>query len=197
MARYGIVGKKAYGVQVGACRKLAKEIGRDHELAVALWDTGWYEARLMTAFLGDPAEVTVKEADHWARTCENWADCDTICFALLDRSRHALALITKWSKAKGEFHKRCAFALLASAALHDKGSPDAPYAKTLALIAREAHDERNFVKKGIVWALRGVAGRSPALKKQAIALATRLSKSADSTERWVGLTTLRELKKTR
>ena len=194
MARFAIPADRAFGIPVGDLRKYAKSLGRNHELAAALWDTGWYEARLLAAFLAEPARVTPAEMDRWCRDFDNWATCDTACFHLFDRTPHAWRMIKAWSKRKDEFEKRAAFALLASIALHDKQAADEPFADCLPLIERAATDERNFVKKGVVWALRGVGGRSPALHAAAISLAQQLATSDDPTSRWVGSTTLRELR---
>ena len=194
MARYAIPSDKAFGVAVGDMRKLAKELGRNHELALALWDTGWYEARMMASFLDDPARVTPAQMERWCRDFDSWAICDTVCFHLFDRTPHAIRKIAQWSNRRNEFEKRAAFALLASLALHDKQAVDEPFFECLPLIERAAADERNFVKKGVVWALRGIGGRNAVLHAAAVSLAQRLAESADATARWVGKTTLRELK---
>lgn len=191
--RYGIVTAKAYGVPMGLIQQLGKRLGRDHDLAQALWATGWYEARLLTAYVDDPARVTAAQMDRWARDFDNWGVCDTLCFALFDRTPHAWRKVEQWSRRRDEFVKRAAFALLASLALHDKQSPDAPFRRSLALIERAAGDERNFVKKGVSWALRAVGRRSVALNDEALTLARRLAASDDPAERWVGKDAAREL----
>lgn len=193
MGRYGIVAAKVFGVSVGDLRRYAKRLGRDHDLAIALWDTGWYEARLLAAFVDEPARVTAAQMDGWAREFENWADCDTVCFHLFDRTPHAWRKVSSWSRKRGEFVKRAAFALLASLALHDRTTGDARFLASLAAIETAASDPRNFVKKAVSWALRGIGGRSPALHAAAIELAGRLAVSADPVERWVGRDALRDL----
>jgi 3-methyladenine DNA glycosylase AlkD len=72
-------------------------------------------------------------------------------------------------------------------------APDERYLQGLKLIEREAHDERNFVKKAVNWALRSIGKRSPALNKEAVAVARRLAAREDSASRWVGKDALREL----
>ena len=193
--RYGIWTDKAYGVSVGELRKLAKEIGKDHAFAQALWDHGWYDARMLATMVDDPMLVTPAQMDTWCRDFDNWAIVDTACFVLFDKSPHAFAKIKQWAKRKPEFEKRAAFALLASVALHDKKSADAPFLQCLALIRAAANDERNFVKKGVSWALRGIAGRSTALRDAAIDLAEELAESEHATERWVGKDALRDIKR--
>ena len=193
MARYGIVAKKIYGVSVKDLRAFAKQYRGDHELALQLWDTGSHEARMLAAFIDDPAAVTSAQMDRWARDFENWADCDTTCFHLFDRSPLAWRKVELWSTRRSEFVKRAAFALLASLALHDRETGDARFLTALPLIEREAHDDRNFVKKGVSWALRSIGHRNARLRKAAIKVAERLAKSKDASERWVGKDTLRDL----
>jgi 3-methyladenine DNA glycosylase AlkD len=193
MARYGIVAPKAFGVSMADIQRLAKQLGRDHELAAALWATGWFEPRMLTAFVDDPALVTAAQMDRWARDFDNWAVCDTLCFKLFDRTPHAWKKIEQWCRREEEFVKRAGFALLASLALHDKAAPDAPFLKSLRLIERGSVDERNFVKKGVSWALRAVGKRNPRLRSGALALARELAASQQPAARWVGKDALRDL----
>ena len=191
--RYGITAAKAFGVSVGTIQQLARQLGTDHDLAAALWATGWYEARLLAAFVDDPARVTPAQMDRWARDFDNWGICDTVCFKLFDRTPHAWRKIEQWSRRRDEFVKRGAFALLASVALHDKRGADAPFLASLSLIERAAADERNFVKKGVSWALRAVGRRNRELHTAAVELAGRLAGSAEPAPRWIGKDALREL----
>jgi len=193
MARYGLPMDRAMGVPVGSIQKLGKRIGKDQRLAAALWQTGWYEARMLTAYVGDAAALTPAQMDRWCRDFDNWGICDTLCFALFDKSPHAWKKVHAWAKKKDEFERRAAFALLASLAGHDKQATDDQFLKTLPLIEKAASDERNFVKKGVSWALRGIGHRSLALHAEAVSLATRLSQSGDATERWLGKDVLRDL----
>lgn len=193
MARYGLVAKHVFGVSVADIQQLAKRYGRDHALALALWVSGWYEARLLAAFVDEPARVTSAQMDRWAREFENWGDCDTVVMHLFDRTPHAWKKVALWSGREPEFVKRAGFALIASLALHDKTAPDAPFAAALRLVAREAHDERNYVKKAVNWALRAVGSRNLALHARAVALATTLAASSEPTPRWIGKDALRQL----
>jgi 3-methyladenine DNA glycosylase AlkD len=195
MARYGIVAKHAFGVPVGTLHQLRDEIGRDQTLSLALWKTGCYEARLVAAFIGDPERVTRAQMNAWAKGFENWGDCDTVCFHLFDRSPHAWAVAPKWAASPSEFVRRGGYVLMACLAQHDKEADDEQFLPFLALIETGAGDERNFVKKGVNWALRSIGRRSPSLNKSATAVAKRLAKSEESAPRWVGKDALREFAK--
>ena len=120
MARYAIPSDKAFGVSMADMKMLAKRLGRNHELAAALWDTGWYEARMLAAFVDEPARVTPAQMDRWCRDFDNWAICDTACFPLFDRTPHAWRKVEQWSRRRDEFVKRAAFALLWGLTVHDK-----------------------------------------------------------------------------
>ena len=193
MARYGIVATMVYGVSVGDLRDKAKELGRDHDLALALWESGWYEARMLAGFVDEPAKVTPAQMDRWAKDFDHWAVCDHLCFHLFDRTPHAWSKIGKWSTNRNEFIKRASFALLSGVALHDKKAPDKPFVDSLPLIEAAASDNRNFVKKGVSWALRTIGHRNAALHSMATDTATKLASSSDATERWIGKDTLKDL----
>jgi 3-methyladenine DNA glycosylase AlkD len=193
MTRYAIPNDHALGVKMRDIQKLAHRLGRDHALAEGLWKTGVYEARMLCAYVDELEKVTPARMDRQARDFDNWAICDTLCFALWVRSPHAFAKIRKWSGQRAEFVKRAAFALLASVALKDRRASDAEFLRCLPLIEKAAEDERNFVKKGVNWALRGVGRRSAALNKAAIALARKLADRSEPAPRWIGKDALREL----
>lgn len=195
MARYGIRARRAFGVSMGTMKPLAKRLGKDHALALALWKTGWFEARMLAALIDDPRRVTRGQMNAWTAGFENWADCDTTCFHLFDKTPFAWEKARQWSASPREFVKRAAFALMASLALHDKAAPDARFRAMLPLIERAASDDRNFVKKGVNWALRAIGERSVALNAAAVTVARRLAESAEAAPRWVGKDALRQLER--
>src|SRR6478735_1325421 len=195
LLRYGITAPKSFGVKMGPIQQLAKKLGTDHALAEALWKTGWYEARLLCAYVDDPAQVTSAQMDRWMKEFDNWGITDTLCFKLFDRTPYAWAKIRKWSREKGEHQRRAAFALLASVALHDRKGPDAPFLASLALIEKASTDERNFVKKGVNWALRAIGTRGMTCKGAAKELAERLAESKSPSAKWIGKDALREFKR--
>ncbi|WP_164017557.1 DNA alkylation repair protein [Pyxidicoccus trucidator] len=193
MAGFAIPSDKAFGVAMRDLKALGKKLGPNQELALALWETGWYEARMLTSFVGDPARVTAAQMDRWCKDFDNWAICDAMCFNLFDRTPHRWAKVTQWSSRRNEFEKRTAFALLWSLTVHDRHADDEAFLRGLALIEREADDERHFVKKAVNMALRAVGKRNRALNAAAVAVARRLADSEQAAARWVGKDALREL----
>lgn len=197
LSRYGIVtSDRVIGVPMGAIQTVGKSFGRDHALAAALWDTAVYEGRLLCAYIDDPALVTPEQMDRWARDFDNWGTCDTLCFALFDRTACAFEMVDRWADDEAEFVKRAAFALLASLALHRKSEADEPFLARLTLIEAAGGDGRNFVKKGVSWALRAVGGRkSSILRTAAREVAERLAGSTDKSARWIGKDALKAFDK--
>lgn len=193
LLRYGIVAPKAFGVPVAVLKRRAEALGRDHALAAALWRSGWYEARLLAAFVDDPARVTAEQMERWLRDFDNWAVCDTVCFHLFDRAAPAWGKVARWARRRAELEKRAAFALLASLALHDREAPDARFVAALALVEGAAADGRNFVRKGVSWALRVVGRRNAALHAEALTLARRLAAAEAPSARTTGREASREL----
>lgn len=193
LTRFAISTSQAYGVSMANMKQLAKQLGRNHELAAALWDTGWYEARTLASLIDDPECVTPAQMDRWCRDFDNWAICDTACFALFDRTPHAWRKVEQWSRRNDEFIKRAAFALLWGLTVHDKHADDQPFLNALSLAEKAADDERNFVKKAVNMALRAIGKRSRTLNVAAIEVARRLADSTQATPRWVGKDALREL----
>ena len=193
MARYGLHAKRAFGVPMGTLLSLRKRLGQDHALSLALWESGWYEARLLAALVGDPQRVTRRQMDAWAASFENWGDCDTVCFKLFDRTPYAWEKARQWSASPREFVRRGGFVLMACLAAHDKAAHDTRFLALLPLIAKGARDDRNFVKKGVSWALRMIGRRNLALHTAALGVAERLAESEEAACRWVGKDAVREL----
>jgi len=194
MARFGIASANTFGISVPALRALAKRTGKDHALALALWDTGIHEARSLAAMVDEPAKVTKRQMDRWAAQIDSWDVCDGCTFELFDRTPYAYDKAVEWSASKKEFVKRAAFSLMAALTVHDKKAPDAAFRAMLPIIRREAGDERNFVKKAVNWALRQIGKRNLALNAAAIATAEQIRADGTRAGRWVAADALRELR---
>jgi 3-methyladenine DNA glycosylase AlkD len=193
MARFGINSQGTLGVPVAAIRRLARTAGRDHALALALWTSGIHEARILATIVDDPAQVTRRQMDQWARDFDSWDVCDQACMNLFWRTPHAWDMAAKWAGAKPEFVRRAGFALMACLASKAKGAPDDRFDAMLPLIVEASKDERNFVKKAVNWALRGIAQRNPRLHQSAIRTAREIQTLGSRPARWIAADALREL----
>jgi 3-methyladenine DNA glycosylase AlkD len=194
MARYGISAKGTLGVPVAEIRHLAKQAGRSHELAAELWDSGIHEARILATIVEDPARVTRRQMNQWARDFDSWDVCDQACQNLFRYTPFAWTMAVEWAGARREFVRRAGFALMAGLAVKSKQAADEDFEALLPLIARAATDERNLVKKAVNWALRGIGKRNPHLRRAAIAAAENIRAIDSPAARWIASDALRELR---
>lgn len=193
MARYGIRSPKIFGVSMTTMRPLAKRIGTNHDLALALWESGWLEARLLASFIDDPARVTARQMEQWARAFDNWAVCDSVCLHLFSAAAPRWTKARIWAGRQAEFVRRAGCALLASLAVHDRDASDERFLSCLPILEGIAGDERPMVKKGVSWALRQIGKRNLALNRACGMVARRLTAADVPAARWVGRDALAEL----
>jgi 3-methyladenine DNA glycosylase AlkD len=196
-ARFGIQSQKAYGVRMPELRRMARESGKNHELAEKLWQYGYSETRIMASMIDDPQQVTEDQMERWAQDFDSWDVCDQCCMNLFRKTPFAYEKISEWSTREEEFVKRAAFTLIATLAVHDKKAEDEKFIALFPLIIRESTDTRNYVKKAVNWALRQIGKRNLDLNKEAIAVADEISKIDSKIARWIASDALRELKSTK
>jgi len=193
MAKYGITVEQRLGVPVPDMRKLAKEIGRDHKLALDLWKTGIAEAMIVAGMVDDPVKLTEGQMEDWVKDINSWDVCDQVCMNLFEKNQLAWKKIADWSEREEEFVKRTAFSLIACLAWHEKKATDEKFIGLLPLIVRAATDERNFVKKAVNWALRNIGKRNFNLNKAAVTTAKQIQQLDSKAARWIAADAIREL----
>lgn len=195
MARYGIATDSAFGVTIGELRGVAKELGRDHDLAAALWDSRVHEARILASIVDDAALVDDGQFERWAADFESWDLCDQVCQNLFRYAPPAWQKAVEWTRRPELFVKRAGFSLMAGLAVADKKADDERFAALLQPLADGADDDRPLVRKGASWALRAIGKRSPGLRALAVEVAETLRGHEGPGARWVGTDALRELRR--
>jgi 3-methyladenine DNA glycosylase AlkD len=193
MAYFGVHVENAHGISVPEIRRVAKKIGKNHELANELWKSGIHEAKCLAGMIGEPEKVTASQMEEWARDFDSWDVVDGTCCDLFVRAAPAWKKTVEWSGRKEEFVKRAGFSLIAYLSYKDKSAPDAKFLRMLEIIRRESPDDRNFVKKAVNWALRNIGKRNLALNRAAIRTAKKIRSLDSSTARWIAADALREL----
>jgi 3-methyladenine DNA glycosylase AlkD len=194
MARYGIQSTTSFGVSVPKLRSLAREIGRDHSLALSLWATGLHDARLLATMVDDPKQVTVDQMERWVRDFDSWDVVDGCCGNLFDKTPYAVVKAREWCKREQEYEKRAGFVLMAELAVHDKDANDRVFLDFLPFLVEGSSDNRNFVKKAVNWALRQIGKGNMRLNKAAISTAVKIQELGSGPAKWIASDALRELK---
>ena len=194
MRRFGIV---ANGEQLGISMTQLRAVGRphrlNHALALELWASRIHEARLLATLVDDPSQITKTQMERWVCDCDNWAVTDSLAF-LFDRTPFAGEMARRWSRRKAEYVKRAAFSVIAGMAVHRKELPDDVFLAFQPIILREACDERNFVRKAVNWALRGIGKRNARLRGAAVGTAKEIAQLDSRPARWIASDALRELR---
>jgi len=195
MTRFGINPENTFGISIPDLRKLAKQIGKDHNLALQLWKSGYHEARILAGMIDVPELVTEAQMDSWIKDFNSWDLCDQVCMNLFGNTIFAFEKAIEWTKLKPEFEKRAGFALMAVLAWHDKKEDDKKFLKFLPYIKSAATDERNYVKKAVNWALRQIGKRSLSLREQSKKLAEDIIRSYPNSKsaKWIARDAIREL----
>jgi 3-methyladenine DNA glycosylase AlkD len=194
MARFGITAAKAFGWSAPALKKLARQIGKDHDLAQRLWFTEILEVRMLAGLIDEKQRVSEQQMEDWARDFDSWAVCDGTCLNLFRYTPFAYKKCREWSERQEVFVKRAAFALMACLAVSDKSANDPVFLRFLPLIKRQAGDERNYVKKAVNWALRQIGKRNQRLNRAAIEAAQEIHELNSPSARWIAADALRELR---
>ncbi len=193
MARVGINTQDTLGISVYDLRRMAKEIGIDHELAEQLWASGIHEAQLLAVFVADPRQVTPQLMESWAADFDSWDLCDQACTSLFDLTPHAHAKALEWSQREDEFVRRAGFAIMAGLAVHDKEAGDEQFEPFFVAILGAAGDGRNYVKKAVNWALRNIGKRNRRLNARAVQVAAQVAEQGSPCARWIAADARREL----
>ena len=199
MARFGIRPENILGISMPTLRSLAREVGKggqqpaNHQLALGLWESGIHEARILASMVDVPGLVTEEQMESWVKDFDSWDVCDQVCGNLFDRTPFAYRKAVEWSERSEEFVKRAGFVMMAGLALHDKRAADAALEVFFPCILQESTDDRNFVKKAVNWALRGIGKRSRRLNQRAIETARQIAGIDSKTAHWIASDALREL----
>lgn len=193
--RFGIIAKQSLGVYHKDLKNLAKEIGPDNTLALALFESGIYEAKILCSKIYNPACITEQQMNQWVLEFENWEICDSFCMGFFVKSKYALAKAVEWSKDESEYIKRAGFVIMAAYGFANKNSNNDVFEQFLPIIEREATDDRQYVKKAVNWALRNIGKRNIDLHKKALNVAHRILLMESKSAKWIASDAIRALKK--
>ncbi len=194
MARFGIRGTRVLGISIPVLRKIAKAVGKNHQFALQLWDSGLHEARILASMVAEPQHMTEQEIEAWVNTFDSWDVCDQVCGNLFDQTPFDRQKASEWCHREPEFVRRAGFVMMAELAVHDKTAPDEAFLPFFPLIKQYATDERNFVKKAVNWALRQIGKRNAHLRHHALQWAAEINTIEAKSARWIATDALRELR---
>lgn len=190
MKKFGIRYVKSYGLRLPQIRKVAKQCGKNHDLALKLWDHGYHETYLMATLVEESEKVSSEQLNDWVNTFYSWDLVDQACINLLRFIPEARENIFIWCDSDEEFVKRTAFSLIAVLAVHEKESDFEIY---FDVIKEASKDNRNFVKKSVNWAIRQIGKIDLENNRKALDLAYEILEMDNKASKWVARGAIREL----
>jgi len=164
-------GLKSFGIGLTRLRKLAKQIGRDHDLALQLWETDIYDAKVIGLLIDDPKQVTRSQAEHQVEQLTGgylphvFASCD----ATLAKTPFAFDLACDWMESGDPVRRRCAYSLIFELSKKNpKGMDDEFLLVLIDQIQRDIHREEMWVREAMNTALMGIGKRNKRLNRAAV-----------------------------
>jgi len=192
--KFGIIANNSLGIYHKDLKEIAKKVGRNNKLAIQLFDSEIYEARILCSKIFNPNDITEELMEKWVVTFENWEICDSFCMGLFAKSKLAVPKALEWTKRENEFEKRAGFVIIAAYCMADKFAENKVFEQFFKLLKREANDDRIYVKKAVSWALRNIGKRNIDLNKKAIEVANKILKMESKSAKWIAKDALQELK---
>ena len=170
-SRHGVT-SAMYGVSFAELRKLAKQIGTDHDLAVALWQTENHDARMLATLVADPAAMTRRDLDRWVNATDNYVLSDAVA-TLAGSTDHVASRAAKWIGSRREFTAHAGWHLV-SIQTNDDALPDSYFVDRLAEIEAGMAAAPNRTRHAMHMTLISIGGRSKGLRRRAVAATKRL-----------------------
>ena len=169
---------KSYGIGLTQLRKLAKQIGRDHELALELWKSDYYDAKVISLLIDEPKAITMDQVEMQADQLEGGylAHVFSSCDATLAKTGFVVEIIDKWIKSEDPIRRSCAYGLLyETSKSKKKTAPDEDYfLDKIKYVDTTYSNEKRSVLLSMGGALIGIGKRSKSLNKAALKLAKKI-----------------------
>ncbi|HTG32226.1 MAG TPA: DNA alkylation repair protein [Thermoanaerobaculia bacterium] len=172
--RHG-AGEDVYGVSFAHLKDLKKKIKIDHDLAVALWESGNHDARMLAGMIADPKRLDARTLDTWVKGLRNYVETDALG-GLAAKSPHARETMARWIASDEEWTASAGWRVLAQVAMDDDALPDEYFERFLSTIERDIDESQNRVRHEMNNALIAIGIRNPALQEKAVAAAARIGK---------------------
>ncbi|HNQ12974.1 MAG TPA: DNA alkylation repair protein [Bacteroidia bacterium] len=192
-ARFGIKSSNSYGWSKPDIKSLARKIGKNHLLALELWDSQIHDARHLAIMIAEKKKVSEKVMDSWCNEFYSWDIVDDCCSKLFCRTPFAYEKAYEWTSWEGEFQRRAGFSMMAFLAVHDKKAGDEKFISFFPYYLKYSNDERNYVKKAIHWAMRQSGKRNMNLCNRVLELAEEMKQNQHKVTRWIASEVIKEL----
>lgn len=167
---------KTFGLGVTQLKAIGKQIGKNHQLALELWRSPYYDAKTLATIIDDPKQVGEAQVEEQIKDVDFWMLSYSYCSNLLAKTPFVQKKMEAWTVSSDHLLRRCGYLLLYHVARDDKKLPDAYFEPYLDAIEKSLQSEENFVKDAMNNALCAIGQRSKPLNTRAIAIAKKIGK---------------------
>jgi 3-methyladenine DNA glycosylase AlkD len=190
--RFCIEARNALGVRVPNIRKIAKDIGRNHELSLELMQNETHEAKLLAPLLGERNKISTEDMDRWVRGFYSWDLVDNACRFLVS-TPYGLEKAAEYRRSDEEFVRRTGLVMLVAYAIHHKEATEEHLNTLLVAAMKCSSDDRVYVKKAVSWLIRTIGKKSIFLHQQALKTAEQLEFLPVRSAQWIARDVQHEL----
>jgi len=162
---------KSFGIGLTKLRKLAKQIGRDHKLALQLWKSDIYDVKIIGLLIDDPKQITREQAEQQVEDTNAGLLTHVFasCNSTLAKTPFAFELACDWMDSKDDLRRRCGYTLLYELSKKKvAGMDDAFLLSRIDHIREAIHDEEMWVREAMNGSLMGIGKRNKKLNQAAI-----------------------------
>jgi 3-methyladenine DNA glycosylase AlkD len=159
-----------FGVKIGDLKKIEKRVKTDHELALALFDTGIGDAMYLAGLIADDEKMTKKDLQRWMKQATWSMVCEYTVPWVAAGSKHGYEIALEWIESKDERIAAAGWNTLGGivATKEDAELDIAELKRLLAHIRKTIHNQPNMVR----YTMNGFVIAVAAYVKSLTALAT-------------------------
>lgn len=193
---FGIQEMKMLNIKHDQLQSLADEIGTCHELAVSLWSSNIYEAKMLACMIADPAAISEDRFMEIADSVTSWVLIDFCCETVLAKSPKATKIASECLESQDEKSiysgLRVASALAANMPV---GDPDELGFFDLCLFSARKHasNSNSFIQKAVAAMIRAIGARSRSWHDEAVETSKEITLQGSREAKWVASQALGEL----
>lgn len=172
----GVEGMSSVGIGVTKLKAFAKKVGKNHELALELWNEPIFESKTLATLIDNPKVITRQQINQQVQDLNFWMLSHAYCNYLLPKYPAINNLAEEWIESENELEKRCGFQLYYQIAKNNKKLPEDYFLPIIDMIERDLQEQENFVKDAMNNALWSIGMRSKALNARCIKAANSIGK---------------------
>src|SRR5688572_11399655 len=125
------VKEPCFGVKIEDLKKIQKRIKKDNQLALALYETGVYDAMYLAGLIADDAKMTRRDLQNWAKKAQGPLAGWTVPWVAAG-SPHGWELAWEWIDSGDDFIAEAGWATFSSlVSIEDDAQLDLPKLKLL------------------------------------------------------------------